>query len=271
MATYTISAIQSTLGLSRAVVSGLIKAGFVTPTRGARREYRFSFQDMVLLRTAHTLQAARIPPRKILRALSQLKSRLPHELPLTGLRISAVGNEITVREGGAQWTVDSGQLLMDFELRPDGGGELRMLAAPSAPTGAPPTPDWFQRAVELEPHDPAAAEQAYRSAIEACPTCADPALNLGVMLANAGRLAEAVAVYRDALARIADQPLLHFNLAIALEDLGLTEEALQAYEACLRIAPDMADAHFNAGRLHEQSGNPNKALRHYNAYRRLQR
>ena len=34
--------------------------GFVTPSRGKRREYRFSFQDVVLLRTAHSLQAAQI-------------------------------------------------------------------------------------------------------------------------------------------------------------------------------------------------------------------
>ena len=64
---YTIRGIQEMLGLSRGVISGLIAAGFVTPTRGARNEYRFTFQDVVLLRTAHRLQAAQIPPRKILR------------------------------------------------------------------------------------------------------------------------------------------------------------------------------------------------------------
>ena len=57
------------LGLSRGVVAGLIAAGFVTPSRGPRNEYRFTFQDLVLLRTALALQAARIPPRRILRSL----------------------------------------------------------------------------------------------------------------------------------------------------------------------------------------------------------
>ncbi|HEY2927842.1 MerR family transcriptional regulator, partial [Piscinibacter sp.] len=118
MQTYTLSGIQSMLGLSRAVITGLVAAGFVTPSRGKRREYRFSFQDVVLLRTAYSLQAAQIPPRRILRSLKRLKATLPSELPLTGLRIAAVGNDIAVREGGMQWDAESGQLLIDFEVKP---------------------------------------------------------------------------------------------------------------------------------------------------------
>ena len=98
---YTIRSIQEMLGLSRGVISSLIAAGFVAPTRGPRHEYRFTFQDVVLLRTAAELQAARIAPRRILQALRRLKEKLPAELPLAGLRISAVGNDVTVKEGGA--------------------------------------------------------------------------------------------------------------------------------------------------------------------------
>ena len=97
MHTYSLRDLESMLGVSRAVIAGLIAAGFVTPSRGKRREYRFTFQDVVLLRTAHSLQAARIPPRKILQSLKRLKDTLPDELPLSGLRITAVGNEIAVK------------------------------------------------------------------------------------------------------------------------------------------------------------------------------
>ena len=116
METFTLSSIQSMLGLSRSVITSLVAAGFVTPTRGKRQEYRFSFQDVVLLRTAYSLQAANIPPRKILRSLQRLKATLPEELPLSGLRIAAVGSEIAVREGDKHWNAESGQLLMDFEV-----------------------------------------------------------------------------------------------------------------------------------------------------------
>ena len=82
------------LGLSRAVISGLIASGFVTPSRGKRREYRFTFHDVVLLRTACALQQARIPARRILRSLQRLKATLPGELPISGLRITAVGTRL---------------------------------------------------------------------------------------------------------------------------------------------------------------------------------
>jgi hypothetical protein len=114
--TYSIRSIQEMLGLSRGVISSLIAAGFVAPARGPRNEYRFTFQDVVLLRTAAELQAARIAPRRILQALRRLKEKLPAELPLAGLRISAVGNDVTVRDGRSQWHADSGQLVMDFQF-----------------------------------------------------------------------------------------------------------------------------------------------------------
>ena len=92
-APYTLRSIQQMLGISRGVIAGLVAAGFVSPQRGPRNEYRFTFQDVVLLRTAHGLQSAQIPPRRILSSLRRLKERLPEALPLTGLRITAVGKD----------------------------------------------------------------------------------------------------------------------------------------------------------------------------------
>ena len=80
-APHTLRGIQEMLGLSRSAVARLIAHGFVSPSRGPRNEYRFSFRDVVLLRTAHKLQLADIPTRKIVRALQRLKGTLPAELP----------------------------------------------------------------------------------------------------------------------------------------------------------------------------------------------
>ena len=118
MTTYTLREIQAMLGISRSAISSLMAAGFVSPSRGRHREYRFTFQDVVMLRTAHGLREAQIPGRKILRSLRRLRDTLPSELPLSGLRITAAGKELAVRTGDTQWQVDSGQLLLDFEVRP---------------------------------------------------------------------------------------------------------------------------------------------------------
>jgi tetratricopeptide (TPR) repeat protein len=271
MQTYSLRDIQSMLGISRAVISRFVASGFITPQRGPRREYRFTFQDVVLLRTAHSLHSASIAPRKIVQALRRLRATLPDTLPLSGLRISAVGNEIVVHDGAEQRQVDSGQLLFDFEIKPQAGtvSALSPTATPATTAAVDPA-ECFQRGVALEAVDRARAEQAYRQAIAAAPGYVDAVLNLGVMLGEAGRHDEAVQLYGQAIELSPREPVLHFNMAVAMEDAQQAEQALASYERCTKLAPDFADAHFNAARLHEQLGHATQAIRHYSAYRRLQ-
>jgi tetratricopeptide (TPR) repeat protein len=266
--TYTLRRVQATLGLSRSVVAGLIAEGFVAPTRGARNEWRFTFQDLMLLRTAHALQQAKIPPRRILRSLARLKAELPAQLPLTGLRITAIGADVAVRSPQGQWQAASGQLLMDFDV----------VAAPVAGSvailergGGDDASAWFDRAVALERSDPPGAEAAYQKAIALAPDHEAAALNLGAMWAEAGRHAELLALCDSALVEAPASALLHFNRAVALDHLERLPDAMAAYERCLALEPTLADAHYNLGRLREQLGDARGALRHFSAYRRLQR
>jgi tetratricopeptide (TPR) repeat protein len=267
--TFSLKGAQEKLGLSRTVLAGLISAGFVTPSRGARNEHRFTFQDLALLRTAHALQKSNISPRKILASLARLKASLPAELPLTGLRITAVGTDVAVRDrAGTLEAAASGQLLMDFEVS-DVGGKVSFLDRAPVPK-APDARALFQEGERLENKDTAAAAAAYRSAIEADATFVDAYLNLGAMLCEAQHCEAAVTLYDAAEANCPDSPLIRFNRAVALEDLGREEEAIASYEASLRLDPALADAHFNLARLEERRGDTRSALRHFNAYRRLQ-
>jgi tetratricopeptide (TPR) repeat protein len=271
-APFTLKRVQEMLGLSRTVVNGLISQGFVAPARGARNEHRFSFQDLMLLRTAHALQRANIPPRKILRSLAKLKADLPPELPLTGLRITAVGADVAVRDRSGQWHADSGQLLMDFEVA-EVSGTVSFIQRPGVPsrTSVPAATDWFKRGEALEASDAAAAEEAYLRAIEAEPAQVGAYLNLGAMLCDAHRCDEAVELYEQAVAKVPGDPFLHFNHAIALEDQERPDDALAAYGRALALDGNFADAHYNSAVLLERSGDAQGALRHFAAYRRLAR
>jgi len=260
------------VGISRAVVDGLLVGGIVHPSRGPRGELRFSFEDVVSFRAAQSLRDARISTRQIVRALRRLQER-PAEA--TGCRLAAVGGKLAIREGDRQWHVDTGQLLLDFEPA----------TAPATVFDFPsrqPADDrvsraqreadadhWFDTAIHLEPQDPAAAEAAYRRALDTLPTRLDAWLHLGCMLCDAGRHADAIALYHDGLDALPREPLLHFNLAIALEDAGQPRAALDHYAHAIALAPDFADAHFNAARLHELLGDARSAIRHYSQYRRL--
>jgi tetratricopeptide (TPR) repeat protein len=266
--TYTLRRVQAMLGLSRTIVAGLIAEGFVAPTRGPRNEWRFTFQDLMLLRTAHALQASKIPPRKILRSLARLKATLPRELPLTGLRITAIGADVAVRDRDGQWQADSGQLLMDFDVAPL-AGSVAFLARDTSPPAPPGASAWFERGLALEASDPDAAEAAYRQALLLAPELEAAYLNLGAMLSDAGRFAELIALSAEAVAHCPGSALLHFNHAVALDHLERLEEAMASYERSLVLDPALADAHYNLGRLREQLGDKRGALRHFSAYRRL--
>jgi len=268
---YSLRSLQSLLGVSRSVVTGLVEAGFVNPSRGPRNELRFTFQDVVLLRTAYQLQASNIPSRKIVRSLASLRAKLPRELPLTGLRISAIGQAITVRSGPDQWEADSGQYLLDFEVAPLQGAVTFLDSAPErSATRRRQGSEWFSLAEQLADSDPLGAEHAYRKALELMSEPYYQAYtNLGVLLVESGRPEEALAVFDKALDHFPADSLLHFNRAVVLEELARDEDAASSYSRCLELAPDCADAHYNLARLSEMRGDKQAALRHYSAYRRL--
>jgi tetratricopeptide (TPR) repeat protein len=267
--TFTLRRVQAMLGLSRTIVAGLIAEGFVAPTRGPRNEWRFTFQDLMLLRTAHALRASQIPPRKILRSLARLKAALPQELPLTGLRITAIGADVAVRDRSGQWQADSGQLLMDFDVAPV-ASSVAFLARDSSPPAPPGAPAWFDRGLALEASDRAAAEAAYRQALALAPDHEEAYLNLGAMFSEAGRFAELATLSEMAVRHCPASPLIHFNRGVALDHLERLPEAMASYEQSLVLDPTLADAHYNLGRLREQMGDKRGALRHFSAYRRLQ-
>lgn len=269
---YSLRSLQSLLGVSRRVLSGLIDAGFVHPSRGRRNELRFSFQDVVLLRTAFQLQSAKVSARKILRALAKLKAELPDELPLSGIRITSVGKTVAVKSGQAQWDADSGQHLLDFEVAPIRGGVAFLDSVPrNHESREEQAEEWFSLAEQLSETDAVGAEQAYRKVLELSPSPHyDAYTNLGVLLCEAEtRCDEALSIFEDALEHFPEDALLHFNRAVVLEELKRYDAAEAAYQRCIELDPMHADAHFNLARLSEIRGDKQGLVRHLSAYRRL--
>ena len=106
-APHTLRRVQAMLGLSRSAIAGLIADGFRRSPRADRATSSASPSRTSCCCAPRTsLQAADIPPRKILRSLARLKATLPAELPLTGLRITAVGSTIAVRDRDGQWEAE---------------------------------------------------------------------------------------------------------------------------------------------------------------------
>jgi len=268
---YSVRDVERVLQLSPATTRSLIRAGFVNPERGPRREYRFSFQDLIVLRTARALMQAKVPARRIRRSLESLRRELPEAVPLSGLAISAVGDQVVVREGDARWRADSGQYVLGLDVTLENGVlhvvEHKQLATPAAAAAAPQ--DWFTRGLALEGSDLPGALAAYARAVAAEPDNVGAWTNWGRLLHEEGRTQEAADVYRRALEQAGPDSLLLFNQGVLLEDLGDAGAALQAYQSAIEEDPDFADCHYNLARLYESLGKPQHAIRHLGQYRRL--
>jgi tetratricopeptide (TPR) repeat protein len=267
-APYTLKRVQELIGLTPTIVRALVTNGFVTPSRGPRRELRFTFQDLLLMKTAEALRKASVPTRRVVAALESLRASLPADMPLTGLRITSAGMDVAVRDAAGVREATTGQLLLDFEVQISPESIVRVADRMPAPG---PAPDWFELAQDLEATDIGKAEQAYRNALAQKPDHVDATVNLGALLCDNERFAEAVALFDQAVARGTANALLHFNRAVALEEVGERVRAMQAYEAALRLDPALADAHYNLGLLLEGAGDGKGALRHFSAFRRLSR
>lgn len=278
MPSYSVRDVERVLRLSPAITRGLVRAGFVKPARGPRRAFRFSFQDLIVLRTARALIDACVPVRRIRRSLERLRRELPPSLPLSGLAISAVGDRVVVRDGEMRWQADSGQYLLGLDVKVEDGAlqvvEHRAASPPVviAPVPAPagvPERDWFSEGLALETIDPGSALAAYRRAAHEDPRNAAAWINWGRLLHVLGRNREAEGVYRQALVLVGSDALLLFNQAVLLEDVGKNAAALEAYNQALVADPNLADGHYNLARLYESLGKPQHAIRHLGEYRRL--
>jgi predicted Zn-dependent protease len=264
------------LGVSPHRVRAMVRAGWCRPERTGRR-YAFQFQDLVLLRTAYGLTQARIPARRVKRALSELLRQLPADRPLSGVRISADRGRVVVRDRDSTWQPESGQLLLDFSVDDlvRRGTDPARVARPPRPPAPPPDHEgaleWFDQAVDLEDDDPEAARAAYERALELDPELGDAYVNLGRLAHDAGDAAAAVRSYHQALVRDDRDPVTHYNLALALEDLGQRDDAVAHYRRAVALNPSFADAHYNLSELLARLGRKAEALRHMVRYRQLVR
>ena len=270
---YTVRDVARLSGLSQQQIHALVRSECVLPRRGENKEFRFSFQDLVLLRTAKSL-GERLPNRKVYKAIRQLRDQLPSGRAVTGVRLTAEGDSVVVRDGDVAWEPGSGQALLDFDVS-ELAAKVEPLARETAAAAEHAASDldvdeWYQVGCEMEPFDTDEARRAYAAALEADPSHADARLNLGRLLHEAGDFTSAETHYRRVLDFDAENPTAWYNLGVVLEDLKKPIEALDAYDKVLECDPTYADAHYNLSHLWEVLGDKQSALRHLQIYRRME-
>ena len=90
-----------------------IARGVIDIERSARARYQFSFQDIVLLRTAKELIQAGVQQARINRTLLTLQRQLPQKA-LASLRITGDAGAVVIRDQDHVYNPESGQIHFDF-------------------------------------------------------------------------------------------------------------------------------------------------------------
>lgn len=281
MRAYSTREVAELAGLAEERTRRWARAGIVNPTKNERGDWRYSFQDVALLRTASRLLDAGLTHRRVARALRLIQEQIPAGRPLSAVRVVVIGNRVVVHDRLASWEPESQQATFDFNVQ-DTPKEIASVV-PARLVNDIETPDesslaaavvtaeeLYSAAVDLElagRNDEALAQ--YEAALRRDPKLCAARINLGRLLHAAHRLTEAEVQFRNARTLDPASALAAFNLGVTLEDLGKHDAAIEAYRSALEIDESHADAHFNLSRLLEAKGDKQGALRHLSRFSRL--
>ncbi len=270
MRLFTSGEVAKILNLSPARIRSFVRAGFIRPVR-ERRSLRFTFKDLIFLKTAKGLLESSVPSHTVVRMLNSLKRQVPPDQHLSSIKIYADGRRVVVWDGKARWQPDSGQFLFNFATET----MAQNLSLPEKPQEGNKrgltAEHWFNLGVELESTSIPEAQRAYARALQIDANMSNAHLNLGRLYHDAKELGKAETHYRAAGTSAPEDPAPRFNLGVLMEDLKQPLAAMRAYREALKLDPAFADAHYNLGLLCEALGYKAEAVVHFRAARKLYR
>ncbi len=265
---YSTRDVAELLELPQETIRQIARSGILDPERTTGQHYRFSFQDIIILRTAKELLRSGVSKSRINNSLFQLKNRLPSSRTLSSLRILGDAGQVVVQDEDKVYNPETGQIHFNFAIA-DLAGTVAPLARQAARDAQSSdqltSDDWFDLGVDLEAVSPEDAPAAYLRALELDPRHSDAHVNIGRLMQESGEYDAAEEHYHKAMEAEPDNVLAAFNLGTLLEDMGRIQDAILAYKK----ASSFADAHYNLSRLYELVGEHSQALKHLKAYRNL--
>ncbi len=268
MSGYTTREVAKMVGLEPHQIRHYVRRRLLDPYRGERGEYRFSFQDIVILKSAKGLLESAVTARKSYKILLNLQKRLERMQSLSAIRIYADGDRVVVRDQNLAWDAETGQGQLDFSVS-ELVGDVAELAnehlVNAQANEAMDSQSWYNLGLDLEEVDSERAPEAYQKALQLDPENSDAHVNLGRLLQLAGNLKLAKHHYELAIKFSAEHQLAFYNLGTIYDELDEVGKAAEYYRHALSIP----DAHFNLSRISEIQGDQLSAVRYMRNYREL--
>jgi DNA-binding transcriptional MerR regulator len=241
-------------------VRAWVRKGLLPPARTANRLEWFEFKDILSACNLSRLTSSGVPAAQIHRSLSEIARWLPDGDRILG-RLEAYATGLRLRLPDGSWVEPSGQRLMDFQID-RGAAVVSQFQQEGRDTADGTSTDWFPRAVEAEEMgDLESAAEMYARALESTPE-PDVFFNLGNVLYDLGREANAAERYLQAIEADHNFAEAWNNLGNSLVALGKLEDGAHAYEMALALEPGYPEPHCNLVTILDRMGRFAEAMAH---------
>ena len=270
---YTQTEVARLLSMSRGRLRSLDKAGIVAPSGRRRGRRAYTFSDLIALRAARDLLQGKVRLRDVSRAIKRLRETLPRVArPLSELRIASDGMQVVVKTNEGSFEPNTGQMVLDFEVRQLHDDVVRMLRPTAGRDRARTAYELYLQASQLDenPETMDDAEALYRAAIKHDPWLAIVYTNLGNIRFRRGDEGQAERLYRCALEIEPTQPEAQYNLGYMMLHRGDLEPAIYYFTGAIDSDPRFADAYFNLAMASEQLGDTGAARTAWKRYLELE-
>lgn len=271
---FTKNDVSKLLGVSEARLKYWNRTGFLKPS-GARGSLRYyTFQDLISIRAVKSLLDQGVSLQRARRLIESLQKTLPNVTkPLNELRIVADGRKIVVTGSDSAFEPESGQILLDFNVKDLNEQIVDMRHGKGSPRPSPKTAfDWYLLGCSLDenPDTVSQAEAAYFRALELDPGLANAYTNLGNIYYRRNQVPKAREMYLKALEVDPRHPEAHYNLGFLFFDMGQPAKAVPLFENATLLDPDFADAYFNLAMSLFECGRSPEARPYWERYLSLE-
>jgi tetratricopeptide (TPR) repeat protein len=238
-----------------------VKRQFINPTTLRGRNFRFAFNDLILMRLAKELLPTRRHLEPIQRCFDRVRSLIGPLRPVHSLKLENLDGRIVLRDGAACFEVESGQLVFNFEKRTKGKVEERF--------GAARARERFEEARKMAEEDPLKALTIYSDLVNREPVNFDAHMRLATLLEHENDLKGAMRHYLGAAAIVPASSEVHFKLGLLYRKMGENDSAIRSLNRALECDPTMVEAHRNLAELFDHIGRKRDSIKHLSAIHRL--
>ncbi|MGH7863811.1 MAG: tetratricopeptide repeat protein [Candidatus Binataceae bacterium] len=260
--TFTTRAAARILAVPPERIRYWIRRRLISPAMKRGRNFRFAFNDLLVMRLAKDLLPKRHHIDPVRRCIARAQEIAAPDRPVSSLRLSNLDGRIVIRDGRAAFEVDTGQMLIDFEPE-------RPPAAVDDRFGPARARERFDEARRIAEEDPLKALSVYSALIGREPQNFEGHLRLAALLDSEGDLSGSLRHLLGAAAIAPANADVHFKLGLLYRQRSEPDHAIRSFHRAIECDPTHVEAHRNLADLYNDAGRKRDAQKHLTAIHRL--